>query len=163
MKLLKFPNEFLFKIVKEVTSFDADLKKESEEMLALMYDKKGVGLSANQVGLDKRIFVMNCSGKESGEKVFINPEIIVGYDTCMDKEGCLSFPGLYVDIPRFKSVKLRWKDLSGKVNEDVFSGLEAICVQHELDHLNGIVFVDRLSALKKAMALKKLKKINDKK
>ncbi len=163
MKLVKFPNEFLFKVVKEVINFDSELKKESEEMFALMYEKKGVGLSANQVALDKRIFVMNCSGKPDGEKIFINPEIIEGYDRCVDKEGCLSFPGLYVDITRYKSVKLKWKDLTGKECEGIFNGLEAICVQHELDHLNGIVFVNRLSALKKTMALKKLSKLTDKK
>lgn len=163
MRILEFPDPFLFKKVEEVSIFDENLKVQVEDMVATMFTSKGVGLSANQVGLNKRIFVMNCVGEESSTYVFINPTIKESSkEDCLDKEGCLSFPGLYIDVKRKKSVVVRWQDLEGNFQEKEFFGLEAICVQHEIDHLDGIVFINKLAGASKLLAMNKLKKLRRK-
>mgnify|MGYP001205401055 CR=1 FL=1 len=164
MKILEYPDPFLFKKVDSVSVFDESLKKQALDMIDTMNNSNGVGLSANQVGINKRIFVMNCVGEESPTYVFINPIIKNNQsEDCVDKEGCLSFPGLYIDVKRKKSVVVQWQDLDGSFQEKEFFGLEAVCVQHEIDHLDGIVFVNRLSGASKMLALNKLKKIRKKK
>lgn len=158
MKILKFPDPFLFKVVDEVTSFDEQLKTEALEMLELMHQSKGVGLAANQVGLNKRIFIMQC---DSGPAYFfVNPKIVkLSENKAKEEEGCLSFPQLYFPLERAKDVTVQWQDLNGNPHEKTFSGLEAVCVQHETDHLNGIVFVNHLSNTKKMMVLNKYQKM----
>lgn len=164
MKILEYPDPFLFKKVDTVSVFDESLKKLVLDMIDTMFSSKGVGLSANQVGINKRIFVMNCVGEESPTYIFINPIIKNNNsEEGLDKEGCLSFPGLYIDVKRKKSAIVQWQDLEGKFQEQEFFGLEAICVQHEIDHLDGIVFVNRLPGASKILALNKLKKIRRKK
>lgn len=159
MKILKYPDPFLFKKVKEVLKFDETLKKESLEMIEIMKTSEGVGLAANQVGLDKQIFVMQCT-IEKPPYVFINPEIIeVSQENTPYQEGCLSFPNLYIELERSKQVKLKWQDIDGIEQTEDFSGLEAVCVQHELDHLNGIVFVNKLKPAKKQIVLNKYSKL----
>ncbi len=163
MKILEYPDPFLFKKVEQVTVFDENLKSQVKDMVATMFNSKGVGLSSNQVGLNKRIFVMNCLGEAAPTYVFINPIIKENsQEDCLDKEGCLSFPGLYIDVKRKKSVVVRWQDLEGNFQEKEFFGLEAICVQHEIDHLDGIVFIDKLSNTSKILAMNKLKKLRRK-
>lgn len=164
MKILEYPDPFLFKKVDTVSVFDESLKKLVLDMIDTMFSSKGVGLSANQVGINKRIFVMNCVGEESPTYIFINPIIKNNNsEEGLDKEGCLSFPGLYIDVKRKKSAIVQWQDLDGNFQEKEFFGLEAVCVQHEIDHLDGIVFVNRLSNASKMLALNKLKKIRRKK
>lgn len=159
MKVLKYPDPFLFKKVKEVINFDDKLKQESLDMLDLMEKSEGVGLAANQVGLDKQIFVMQCT-QDKEPYVFINPVIIEhSNENSSYQEGCLSFPNLYIDLERSKSVTLKWLDLNGQEKKEQFSGLEAVCVQHELDHLNGIVFVNKLKPAKKQLVLNKYSKL----
>lgn len=164
MKVLKFPDPFLFKVVPEVTVFDEKLKAEAQEMIKLMHESNGVGLAANQVGLNKRIFVMQCE-KANPESLyhFVNPKILeCSSEKSLEQEGCLSFPKLYVSVERNKTANLEWQDLDGKIHQKTFYGLEAICVQHELDHLNGIVFINHLSTAKRILALGKLKKLQSK-
>lgn len=159
MKVLKYPDPFLFKKVKEVVHFDQMLKKEASEMINLMKQSEGVGLAANQVGLDKQIFVMQCT-QDKEPYVFINPEIIeASQDNTPYQEGCLSFPNLYIELERSKQVRLKWQDIDGLEKTEEFSGLEAVCVQHELDHLNGIVFVNKLKPAKKQIVLNKYSKL----
>ncbi len=161
MKILKFPDPFLFKVVDEVTLFDEQLTKEANEMVELMYQAKGIGLAANQVGLNKRIFVMQSDKANSATPYFfVNPKIInLSEKKEISEEGCLSFPKLYAGVARNKEVTVSWQDLNGEAKKKTFSGLEAVCVQHEIDHLNGVVFVSHLSPVKKGMALTKFQKL----
>ena len=158
MKILKYPDPFLFKKVDKVENFDDQLKKETIDMLNIMRLSKGVGLAANQVGLNKRIFVMECS-KDKDEYVFINPEIInYTEEEMLNEEGCLSFPDLYIGLNRKKEVELQWQDIKGNIKKEWFKEIESICVQHELDHLNGVVFVNRLKPTKKQLVINKYMK-----
>lgn len=155
MKIVKYPDPFLFKAVKEVVNFDEKLKLEAEEMIQIMRQNHGVGLAANQVGLDKQIFVMQCKD-ETSLYIFVNPEIIeLSEEKATQEEGCLSFPELYFELNRSKKVKMKWKDVLGNEKEKEFEGLEAICVQHETDHLKGIVFINHLKPAKKQLVMSK--------
>lgn len=158
MKILKYPDPFLFKKVDSVENFNEQLKKETNEMLNLMRLSNGVGLAANQVGLNKRIITMECS-KDKDTYIFINPEITnFTEDEMLNEEGCLSFPDLYIGLNRKKEVELKWQDTKGEYHKEWFKELESICIQHEIDHLNGIVFVNRLKPAKKQLILNKYMK-----
>ncbi len=158
MKILKYPDPFLFKRVDNVIEFNQELIEETQEMLKLMRMSKGVGLAANQVGLNKRIIIMECKNDKS-PYIFINPQIIqTSQEEMLNEEGCLSFPELYIGLNRKKEVLLNWQDINGKFHEEWFKELESICIQHELDHLNGIVFVNRLKPTKKQLVLNKYMK-----
>ena len=148
MKILKYPDPFLFKTVDNVIEFNQELIEETQEMLKLMRMSKGVGLAANQVGLNKRIIIMECNNDKI-PYFFINPKIIqTSQEDMLNEEGCLSFPELYIGLNRKKEVLLNWQDINGKFHEEWFKELESICIQHELDHLNGILFVNRLKPTK---------------
>jgi len=135
-------------------------------MFDTMYDAPGIGLAAIQVGVPKRVLVIDLQEKdeESGAvirepRVFINPEIVeTSEDLTVYSEGCLSVPDQYADVERPAVIKAKWLDETGKAHEEVIEGLLAICLQHEMDHLNGILFIDHLSKLKRDMVLKKLAK-----
>lgn len=162
MKILKYPDPFLFKKVNEVSEFNEELKSNAEEMLQVMKEHEGVGLAANQVGLDKRIFVMQCT-IDKPAYVFINPKIIeVSEELTPYQEGCLSFPQLYIDLDRNKTVTLEWNNVNGDIKTETFSGLEAVCVQHEMDHLEGIVFVNKLKPARKQLVINKYMKMKKK-
>ena len=155
MKILKYPNPFLFKRVQEVKIFDKFLEVEIEEMKRLMLESNGIGLAANQVGLDKKIFIMKIKN-ENRIEVFINPEIInKSSDMITYEEGCLSFPELYINLNRSKVVILKWQDVNGEFKEKEFDELESICIQHEYDHINGIVFTNNLNSTKRQLVLNK--------
>lgn len=155
MKILKYPDPFLFKKLKPVIQFDESLYLLGTEMLATMSANNGVGLAANQVGVDKRIFVMKC-GINQPSYIFINPLITnKSFEVESNDEGCLSVPSIYVPIQRAKSVILSWKDTKGEAHEKTFEGIESICIQHELEHLDGIVFINKLMPVKKTMILNK--------
>ena len=132
----------------------------ASRMLATMYAAPGIGLAAPQVGSDLRLFVLDCGGKDTPEPmVLVNPEIIAeSRERSLREEGCLSLPGLYADVDRPQRIKLRWRELDGTRREMEADGLLGVCMQHELDHLNGVLFVDHLSALKRNMMLRKLAK-----
>ncbi|MAV46378.1 MAG: peptide deformylase [Alphaproteobacteria bacterium TMED89] len=149
------------KPVKEVT--DA-VRALLDDMLETMYDAPGIGLAANQIGSLERVLVMDCGAREEDEETrpmkIINPVITgVSEELSSYEEGCLSIPEQYADVERPAAVQVKYLDENGKTQERVFAGLEATCVQHEIDHLDGILFVDHLSNLKRNMLMKKLKKL----
>ena len=155
LKLVRYPDPFLFVQTKPVAEFGQTLNSLLYNMRALMKEKKGIGLAANQVSVDKQIFIMDLDSKEYN---FINPKILsVSNETYNDVEGCLSFPGVAVNIKRAKSLTLQWQNENGILQDGNFCDLAAKCIQHEIDHLNGITFLNYIGNTKKMMLLKKLK------
>ena len=135
-------------------------------MLATMYEAPGVGLAATQLGVMKRIFVMDCAAQDEPKQpmVLVNPEILwKSEETVMSEEGCLSIPEVYDDVVRPARVRLRWLGLDGLVHEREFEDRWAVCAQHELDHLNGRLFIDYLSGVKRAMITSRMKKLKKEK
>jgi peptide deformylase len=160
LKIVHYPSPVLLKVGKPIEVFDDNLEKLAADMFETMYKAGGVGLAAPQVGISKRLFVMDCSGEDSPSPrkfVIINPEIIACEGEQIGKEGCLSFPGVYTEIKRQMRVIVRFQDLKGQIQELDATGLEARCILHETDHCDGIVFLDRMTPLKRALAKKKIK------
>lgn len=164
--ILLHPDPRLKKQCKPVTDFDADLRRLADDMLETMYHAPGIGLAAPQVGKDTRLIVMDCAAREEGEEVRLEPMVLVNpevtwasEETSVYEEGCLSIPEIYADVTRPDSVRVSYLDLDGKTNEQEFDGLWATCVQHEIDHLNGKLFIDYLSAVKRTMITNKMKKV----
>ena len=164
--ILEVPDPRLREISKPVEQFDKDLRTLVADMFETMYDAPGIGLAAIQVGVPKRILVIDLQEpeEEGGEpvkdpRVFINPEIVEHSDRDVPyTEGCLSVPDQYAEVDRPDRIKARWQDLDGKVHEETIEGMLATCLQHEMDHLNGVLFIDHLSRLKRDMILKKIAK-----
>lgn len=147
----------------QVAEVNDDIRKFIDDMLDTMYASAGVGLAAVQVGVHKRILVMDVEQKEEGKRgkplILINPEIVTSSPEINTyEEGCLSFPGQYAEVKRPLKVKVRFLDYHGKQQEIEAEGLLATCVQHEIDHLNGITFVDHISPMKRDMIIRKVKK-----
>jgi peptide deformylase len=158
LKILKYPDPFLGKPTLYVNDFDEELAADIRDMFVTMYSENGIGLAANQVGLDKRMFVMDTSTSGNKRQVFINPTID---DRSLEQdytEGCLSFPGASVIMQRATKITIRAQNEKGEAFGQELQGLDAICFLHEFDHLHGITFVDHLSQLKKHMILKKIRK-----
>lgn len=157
-----YPDPVLRKVARPVTSADADeVRKLVPSMFATMYDAPGIGLAATQVGSLLRVMVLDVANKDENPAplALINPEIIASSeDTATQQEGCLSIPDQYADVTRPARVKMRYQDIEGVKKEIEGEGLLAACLQHEMDHLNGVLFVDHLSALKRNMLLRKLAK-----
>ena len=146
-----------------VTNVDTDLRRLADDMLETMYDAPGIGLAAPQVGVLQRMLVMDCV-KEDGAAprpmVLLNPEIIAtSEETSIYDEGCLSIPDQYAEVERPAQVKVKWMTLDGKEVQEDFDGLWATCVQHEIDHLNGKLFIDHLKPLKRQMITRKMQKL----
>ncbi len=160
LDVIYVPHETLRKTASVVTTFDQDLYNFANGMLETMYEYKGVGLAANQVNDLRRVFVTDCSEDKSDPMIYVNPEIIWESEELADaEEGCLSLPSIYSGpIERAFAVKIRAQDVKGEYFEREAEELLARCMQHELDHLNGILFIDYLSRLKRDRALKKLEK-----
>lgn len=160
MQILKFPHDSLRTVVKE---FDfenpiTDPVQLEKDLIETMLDNDGIGLAATQVGLDMRVFVMGYKASPELAQAFFNPVIVKWTDETDDlEEGCLSFPGIYVNIKRPKKILARWQNSKGEWQESEFDGYNCKCFLHELDHLEGIVFKDRVSSLKWEMAVKKSK------
>ena len=152
----KFPDPVLAMQAATVTTFDADLARLAEDMLATMYEAPGVGLAAPQIGISKRVFVADIG---DGPFVMVNPRIVETSGSWKFEEGCLSVPDIFADVDRPATCRVRYQDLEGETHEEELEGLMATCLQHEMDHLEGILFIDHLSRLKRNMALKKLKKL----
>ena len=146
LEIILFPHPTLRHPSKSLKRVDAQLKKLVEEMFELMYAHRGVGLAANQVDLPIRLFVMNSSGSKGDgeERVFINPVLSRPKGIEENEEGCLSLPGLHGDVKRSKSVQVNAYDLSGNEINETFDGFKARIVQHETDHLDGVLFIDRM-------------------
>lgn len=161
MKILLVPDPVLKAVAKPVTQFDADLKKLADDMLETMYGARGIGLAANQVGVLKRILVMDV-GQRSGEKnpyILVNPEIIwESEELCTKEEGCLSIPGHYANVERPATVRVKFQDVTGAEHEMDYEDWAAACVQHEIDHLNGVLFPEHLTRLKRDMIMKRMRK-----
>tara|TARA_R110002096_G_scaffold14582_2_gene50597 strand:+ start:16328 stop:16846 length:519 start_codon:yes stop_codon:yes gene_type:complete len=161
LPILLHPDPRLKKICDPVGAVDAETRKLADAMLETMYDAPGVGLAAPQVGSMARLFVMDCADKDAvGEPmVLINPEIKWTSDELsVHNEGCLSLPELFEDVERPAAVRMSFLDIDGKAHEQQFDGLWATCAQHELDHLNGVLFIDHLTRMKRSMMTKKMVK-----
>lgn len=159
LEILEYPDKRLRTLAKAVKTFDTKLSKLIEDMFETMYAAPGIGLAATQVDVHQQVIVMDLSEDKSEPLVFINPEVTVleGEPEKM-QEGCLSVPGFYEDIERIEHVLIKALDQHGKPFELEASGLLAVCIQHEMDHLNGKLFVDYLSNLKRNRIKKKLEK-----
>jgi peptide deformylase len=159
--ILILPDKRLRQVSDPVKKIDASLRKLIEDMFETMYDAPGIGLAAIQVGTPKRVITMDLAKKEEPKhpQVFINPEIVwTSEEKATYEEGCLSIPEYYDDVERPAQVKVKYLDLEGKPREVVADGLFATCLQHEIDHLNGVLFIDHLSKLKRDRVLKKFTK-----
>jgi len=156
------PDPVLKAKAKPVTEIDGRIAKLMDDMLETMYKAPGIGLAAPQVGILDRVIVLDVAGEDEKPQPFLmaNPEIVMASDELsVHNEGCLSIPDLYADVTRPKQVRVRYLDRDGEVREMDSDGLLATCVQHEIDHLNGILFIDHLSLLKRNMILRKLQKL----
>ena len=159
--ILIHPDPRLKKPCEPIAEVSAELTQLAADMLETMYDAPGIGLAAPQIGVMRRIIVMDCMKDAPPEPmVLLNPEVIwLCEDLSTYEEGCLSIPDQYADVKRPASVKVRWMDLSGEIQERQFDGLWATCVQHEIDHLNGKLFIDYLGPLKRQMITRKMEKL----
>lgn len=159
LPILRYPDPRLHKVAKPVTVFDDRLKKLAADMAETMYAAPGVGLAATQVDVHEQLIVIDVSESSNDLRVFINPEIVwASEERLVYDEGCLSVPGIYDGVERPARVKMRAKDLDGKEFEVEADGLFAVCIQHEMDHLKGKVFVEYLSPLKRNRIKAKLQK-----
>ena len=158
LNILEFPDPRLTTVAKEVVSFDEALKTLVEDMTETMYAARGIGLAATQVNVHKRLLVLDVSEKQDQPRVYINPQIVDSAGEQFHEEGCLSVPGIYADVKRAEQITVRAQNLDGSTFEEQLEGLHAVCVQHEMDHLVGRLFVDYLSPLKRNMVRKKLEK-----
>ncbi|MEO1985382.1 MAG: peptide deformylase [Martelella sp.] len=162
MPLIILPDPLLRTVSKPVERIDDDLKKFADDMLETMYEAPGIGLAAIQVGVPRRMLVLDVANKDEGEKqpmVVINPTVLRSSDErSVYEEGCLSIPEFYAEVERPASVRVRYTDLAGKEQEIEADGLLATCLQHEIDHLDGALFIDYLSRLKRDRVIKKFAK-----
>lgn len=150
LNILRYPDPRLHKIAKPVAKFDARIKKLVDDMAETMYEAPGIGLAASQVDVHEQVIVIDTSETRADLRAYINPEIIwASPEKQIYDEGCLSVPGIYDGVERHVSIKVRAYDVSGKTFELDAEGLLAVCIQHEMDHLKGKVFVEYLSPLKR--------------
>jgi len=160
-KIYQYPDPILRKETEKVTSFDEDLAKLIEDMVETMYEAPGIGLAAPQIGQSIKLIVVDTSEEKDGEKqqmVLINPEITGHEGTQVDEEGCLSVPELTANVKRYKKITVSYEDDQGQSHELSTEDRFAVVLQHEIDHINGILFVDHLSSLKRSLYKKKVKK-----
>lgn len=163
LPIITVPDPVLKQVAQPVQSINPLIRQLVADMAETMYAAPGIGLAANQVGSLHRIFVIDVAFRENNDSrdfiAMINPEIVwQSEEPSVWEEGCLSIPGQFAEVQRPKSVRVRYQDLLGQWQERVVEGLESHCVQHELDHLNGVLFIDHLSSLKRNMILRRLKK-----
>jgi peptide deformylase len=161
LPIVKWPNPVLDTPADPVSEFDENLKKLVVDMFETMYSAPGVGLAAVQVGVSKRLFVMDCSGGKDPDQriVMINPEVLRVEGTQNGDEGCLSFPGIFTPVERNLRAIVRAHDLNGNVFELDGMELTARCMLHETDHCDGIVFLDKMSPIKREIVKRKIKKL----
>ena len=181
LDILHYPDPRLHTVAKPVQVVDERIRRLIEDMKETMYDAPGIGLAAIQVGVPQRVLVIDLQPEDEDAepepcdhdghhhthqplkkepRVFVNPQILDPAEELNTyQDGCLSVPEIYADVDRPKACRVRWQDLDGNVHEEEMEGLLATCIQHEMDHLEGVLFIDHLSRLKRAMALKKLEKL----
>ena len=158
LNVLRFPDERLRTVAKEVQDVNDDIKTLVQDMFETMYDENGIGLAATQVDQHVRVFITDVSEDRDNPLVFINPEIVSKEGLVINEEGCLSVPHCYAKVERAEKVTMKALDKDGNEFEYSAEGLQAVCMQHELDHLDGKLFVDYLSPLKRDRIKKKLEK-----
>jgi peptide deformylase len=158
LTILEFPDPRLRTRATDVTEFDASLHRLIDDMFETMYKAPGIGLAASQVNVHKRVIVIDTSKEDDDPQVFINPEILSRDGVEVTEEGCLSVPGIYEDVERAERIRVRARDRHGATFERDLDGLLAVCLQHEMDHLQGKLFVDYLSDLKRERIRKKLER-----
>ena len=158
LAILQFPDPRLRKAARPVETVDDSVRRLADDMLETMYASRGIGLAATQVNRDVRVLVLDLSEGRDQPHVLINPEIVARDGTQVCEEGCLSVPGEYAEVERADRISVAALDRDGKPFELDANGLLAVCIQHEIDHLDGKVFVDYLSPLKRRMIEKRLKK-----
>ncbi|MEM1411676.1 MAG: peptide deformylase [Pseudomonadota bacterium] len=157
-EILEFPDPRLRTKAKTVEQFDDALATLVEDLFETMYAEKGIGLAATQINEHVRVLVMDTSDERNRPRAFVNPEIIRNDGTQVYEEGCLSVPGIYAKVERGEDIRVRAQHPDGSTFEVDLEGLEAVCLQHEMDHLAGKLFVDYLSPLKRNMVRKRLEK-----
>ena len=181
-EIIEVPDPLLKQVSRPVETFDEELRTLVADMFETMYDAPGIGLAAIQVGVPLRVLVIDLQPDDPDAepevctahgghhhthqptrkepRIFINPEITEpSEEHTVYNEGCLSVPEIYAEVERPARIHARWQDLDGNVHEEEMDGMMAICLQHEMDHLEGVLFIDHLSRLKRNMALKKLEKL----
>ena len=158
LNILEYPDPRLKKVASRVTAFTPEIERLVADMAETMYAAPGVGLAATQVDVHKRIIVIDISDTKDQLRVFVNPDLVAADGEAECEEGCLSVPGYYDKVVRAARVTVRARDARGQPFELSADGLLAVCIQHEMDHLDGKVFVERLSPLKRARLLAKLRK-----
>ena len=158
LNILEFPDPRLTTVATAVETFDKELKKLVEDMIETMYSANGIGLAATQVNIHKRLLVLDVSEDQDQPRVYINPEILSQSGEQTHEEGCLSVPGIYANMKRAENIIVRAQDIEGNSFEEQLEELHSVCIQHEMDHLVGRLFVDYLSPLKRNMVRKKLEK-----
>lgn len=159
--LIILPDPLLRQVSKPIERFDADTKRLASDMFEAMYDAPGIGLAAIQVGIDRRMLVIDVAreGEEKQPLVFINPTVVASSDErSVYEEGCLSIPDYYAEVERPAKVTVDYFDADGARHTVEADGLLATCLQHEIDHLNGVLFIDYISRLKREMVIKKFTK-----
>jgi peptide deformylase len=156
--ILEFPDQRLRTRAQPVKQFDAELGRLIDDMFETMYAAPGIGLAASQVDVHKRVLVIDISDARNEPLVFINPEILAREGEAETEEGCLSVPGIFDEVKRASKIRVRWRDRTGAPFERDYEGMLAVCIQHEMDHLDGKLFVDYLSDLKRQRIRKKLEK-----
>jgi peptide deformylase len=161
LPIILFPDPILRRTAAPVERVDADVLRLAEDMLETMYRAPGVGLAAPQVGISRRVFVMDAAREEEppAPRVFLNPEIVAsGEDIRVYEEGCLSIPEIFAEVERPASVVVRYLGPDGEMKEERLVGHSATVAQHEIDHLNGVLFIDHLSRLKRDVLVRKFRK-----
>jgi peptide deformylase len=169
LEILEVPHPGLRAIAKPVDKVDEEVRDTINDMFDTMYDARGIGLAATQVGIERRIVVIDLQEPEGEDEeakparqpmVFVNPELIwVSDELASYNEGCLSIPEQYAEVERPTRCRVKWLGADGKAHEQELDGLLSTCIQHEIDHLNGVLFIDHISRLKRDMVLKKLAKM----
>lgn len=167
LTILEVPDPGLRAVAKPVAAVDAGVRATLADMLETMYDARGIGLAATQVGIEQRLVVIDLQEpeEEGGDPVrrpvtFVNPELLwVSEEISKYNEGCLSIPEQYAEVERPARCRVKWLDVDGKLHEEEMDGLMATCIQHEIDHLNGVLFTDHISKLKRDILMKKLTKL----
>lgn len=164
-RILHYPDPLLRQVSQPVAEIDDEIRELARDMAETMYAAPGVGLAAPQVGVLKRLIVLDCARQDEAPQLMtaVNPEILEGAGEINEEEGCLSVPSYYARVVRRPEVRVRFLNLDGAVVEMSAEGLLAVAFQHEIDHLNGVLFVDHLSSLKKSLFKKKYKKILEQK
>ena len=158
LRILEFPDPRLRKKAVPVEVVDDPLRQLIDDMFETMYEAPGIGLAATQVDVHRRLLVADVSQEKDEPQVLINPEILERDGAAITEEGCLSVPGYYEEIERAEHIKVRYLDRDGNEQESEYEGLLAVCVQHEIDHLDGKLFVDYLSEIKRQRIRKRLEK-----